>query len=175
MDSIAALQVGARKTSRRLAAIPKNVTIFGESAGSGYGGEPMMAIPSTKGLFERAIGESSAWSTSPGARNCRLWLKPKKAGTKAAERMGAKSLAELRAKPAADILRGGGRGASPIVDGFLIREDPGFKVFSEGKVQMPAVLVGSNRDESFWQCTRAAQRTSSRRRTRPGATWRTHS
>ena len=151
MDSVAALQ-WVQKNIAAFGGDPKNVTIFGESAGSGMVAN-LMAIPSTKGLFERAIGESSAWSTIQVAKLQTL-AEAEEAGTKAAERMGAKSLAELRAKPAADILRGGGRGASPIVDGFLIREDPG-KLFSEGKVQMP-VLVGSNRDESFGNARSAA-------------------
>ena len=56
-------------------------------------------------------------------------------------------LRELRAKPAADVLKAG-RGAGPIVDGWSIPEDPG-TVFAQGKQNDVPVLVGSNRDESF--------------------------
>lgn len=152
MDSIAALQ-WVQKNIAAFGGDPKNVTMFGESAGSGMVAN-LMATPSAKGLFERAIGESSAWSTIQVAKLQTL-AEAEEAGTKAAERMGAKSLAELRAKPAADILRGGGRGAGPIVDGFIIREDPG-KVFVEGRQTQAPVLVGSNRDESFGNARSAA-------------------
>lgn len=151
MDSIAALQ-WVQKNIAAFGGDPKNVTIFGESAGAGMVAN-LMAMPQTKGLFERAIGESSAWSTAQIGKLQTL-SEAEAAGTKVAEGLGAKSLADLRAKPASDILRGGGRGAAPIVDGFLIREDPG-KVFAEGKVEMP-VLVGSNRDESFGGNPRSA-------------------
>ena len=61
--------------------------------------------------------------------------------------MGAKSLAELRAQPA-EAIQKAGRGSGPVVDGYLIREDPG-KVFAAGKQIDVPVLTGSNRDESF--------------------------
>jgi para-nitrobenzyl esterase len=68
-------------------------------------------------------------------------------GEKLADAVGAKSLAELRAKPA-EAIQKAGRGSGPIVDGYLIREDPG-KVFAAGKQIDVPVLTGSNRDESF--------------------------
>ena len=76
-------------------------------------------------------------------------------GAKFAEGLGAKSLAELRATPADAILKGG-RGTGPVVDGWLIREDPG-KVFAEGKQIEVPVLTGSNRDESFGGNPRSAE------------------
>jgi len=144
MDSIAALQ-WVQKNIAAFGGDPKRVTIFGESAGAGAVAN-LMATPSAKGLFERAIGESSAWSTASIKRLDTL-PEAEQVGVKYAEGLGAKSLAELRAKPAAEILKGG-RGVGPVVDGWLIPEDPG-KVFAEGKqIQVP-VLTGSNRDESF--------------------------
>ena len=61
MDSIAALQ-WVQKNIAAFGGDPKRVTIFGESAGAGLVAN-LMTIPQAKGLFERAIGESSAWST----------------------------------------------------------------------------------------------------------------
>jgi para-nitrobenzyl esterase len=152
MDSIAALQW----VQRNIAAFggdPKRVTVFGESAGAGLVAN-LMTIPQSKGLFERAIGESSAWSTVSVAHLPTL-AEAEARGEKIAQGLGAKSLAELRALPAADIQKTG-RGDGPIVDGWLIREDPS-KVFAAGKQLDVPVLTGSNRDESFGANPRDAQ------------------
>lgn len=144
MDSIAALQ-WVQKNIAAFGGDPKRVTIFGESAGAGMVAN-LMALPQAKGLFERAIGESSAWSTASIAP-LKTLSEAEETGKKYADALGAKSLAELRAQPAEAILKNG-RGVGPIVDGWLIREDPG-KVFAEGKQIEVPVLTGSNRDESF--------------------------
>jgi para-nitrobenzyl esterase len=144
MDSIAALEWVQRNIAR-FGGDPKRVTIFGESAGAGMVAN-LMTIPSAKGLFVRALGESSAWSTARVAPLTTL-ADAEQQGEKLADAVGAKSLAELRAKPA-EAIQKAGRGSGPIVDGYLIREDPG-KVFAAGKQIDVPVLTGSNRDESF--------------------------
>lgn len=152
MDAIAALH-WVQKNIAAFGGDPKHVTIFGESAGAGAVAN-LMTAPQAKGLFERAMGESSAWSTASVARLNTL-SEAEEAGTKIADAVGAHSLAELRAQPADAILKAG-RGAGPVVDGWLIPEDPG-KVFAEGKQIDVPVLVGSNRDESFGGNPRSAE------------------
>jgi len=144
MDAVSALQWVQRNIAR-FGGDPKRVTILGESAGAGMVAN-LMTIPSAKGLFIRAVGESSAWSTATIAPLSTL-PDAELEGVKLADTTGAKSLAELRAKPAEEILKAG-RGSGPIVDGWLIPEDPG-KVFAAGKQIDIPVLTGSNRDESF--------------------------
>jgi len=144
MDAIAALH-WVQQNIARFGGDPKRVTIFGESAGAGMVAN-LMAMPSAKGLFIRAIGESSAWSTATVAPLSTL-ADAEQDGVKLADAVGAKSLADLRAQPAEAILKAG-RGPGPVVDGWLIPEDPG-KVFAAGKQIDIPVLTGSNRDESF--------------------------
>ena len=151
MDSVAALQ-WVQKNIAQFGGDPKRVTIFGESAGAGAIAN-LMAVPQAKGLFHRAIGESSSWTTATIGRLPTL-ADAEQAGVKYADGLGVKTLAELRAKPAADILKAG-RGAGPVIDGWVLPEDTG-AVFAQGKQIDVPVLVGSNRDESFGATPRNA-------------------
>jgi para-nitrobenzyl esterase len=145
LDAVTALE-WVQKNIAGFGGDPKRVTIFGESAGAGLVAN-LMASPQAKGLFERAIGESSSWTTAQIGRLATL-ADAEQAGVKLADGLMAKSLAELRAKPADQVLRAAGRGAAPVVDGWVLTEDPG-TVFAQGKQNEAPVLVGSNRDESF--------------------------
>ncbi len=165
LDAIAVLQ-WVQKNIAAFGGDPKRVTIFGESAGAGMVAH-LMASPQAKGLFERAIGESSAWGISPDTR-AKTLADAEQAGVKLAEALGVKSLAELRAQPAEAILKAG-RGTGPVVDGWLLPEDPG-KVFAEGKQNAVPVLLGSNQDEgTFFLQPTTADKFVAQSKTRYGA------
>src|ERR1700733_14664671 len=113
---------------------PDNVTIFGQSAGA-TSVLNLCASPLAKGYFRRAIVQSGGFSQASDRKT------QEAAGVSFARRMGATSIAELRAKPAAEVQQAGvpppdGKGANlsrfgPNVDGYFLTTDP-HQVFLAG-------------------------------------------
>ena len=147
MDAIAALGW----VQRNIAAFggdPANVTIFGESAGANLVAA-LVASPEAKGMFQRAIAQSGGFMGLGMARTGTL-ARAEEAGVKAFMDAGLNSLADARAKPAADVFAAI-RGGNLVVDGYLIPEDLSL-TFANGRQNPVDLLVGSNKDEgTFFQ------------------------
>jgi para-nitrobenzyl esterase len=108
----------------------------------------LMASSLAKGLFARAIGESGGMFASPSRAPQNLG-EAQRGGLEFALILGAKTLAELRAAPAQDILAAApGPGFRPIVDGAFLPRAPA-KIFAERAQNDVPLLAGWNKDEGF--------------------------
>ena len=148
LDQVAALG-WVRENIAAFGGDPGNVTIFGESAGS-FAVSALMASPLAAGLFHKAIGESGAFFTAgAGTLAPRTLADAEQQGVKFAASVGADSLAALRAKPAEALLKAALKTQpwfSPIVDGYMLKEDPR-ATYGAGKQARVPLLAGWNADE----------------------------
>lgn len=159
LDQMKAL-AWVRDNIERFGGDPGNVTIFGESAGSAAVCR-LMVSPLSKGLFHRAIAQSG------GAHGRNQYLKQSAGGIESAESMGERlcrklgcdteedPLGALRRVSADDLLDaaapavglyGQGDKYRPVVDGWILPDDPG-RLFDAGKAHNVPLVIGSNADE----------------------------
>jgi para-nitrobenzyl esterase len=123
---------------------PGNVTIDGQSAGS-FSVNALMVSPMAKGLFHRAIGQSGGmFSGNPGLV---YDLKAaESAGARFAEQQKTASIAELRAKPSEELIKGRAQWGITI-DNIVVA--PASETFTAGRQNDVPLIAGWNADDGF--------------------------
>ncbi len=146
LDQIAALQ-WVQRNIRAFGGDPGCVTIFGQSAGAASV-SIMMASPLAKGLFQRAIGQSGGVFEPLQLAPNYLLANAEREGEAYAASLGVHSVAELRALPASELLKGkAGEISHPVIEPYLLPESP-YNAFVESQQNDVPILIGSNADEA---------------------------
>jgi para-nitrobenzyl esterase len=149
LDQIAALK-WVRANIAQFGGNPRNVTIFGQSAG---GGSAMLLTvsPLARGLFQKAIFESGSALELPSTQHGERpgLADAEKAGLAFAQRLHAATPAALRALPAAAFLGHDvpGIAQGPIIDGKVVPADITMAYRAHRDAGIP-LLLGWNSNES---------------------------
>ncbi len=143
MDQQAALR-WVRANAKAFGGNPRDVTIFGESAG-GASVCDNMASPTARGLFQRAIAESGCLGETETAAQADA------AGATFAASLGCSKTATqaacLRAKPVAAILKAAANVSWGPVTGVPTLPVSALSAFESGRYTHVPLLQGTNRDE----------------------------
>jgi para-nitrobenzyl esterase len=142
MDMIAALK-WVQANVAAFGGDPGRVTIFGQSAGANAV-NLLVASPLAKGLFQRAIGESGGELMSDLSGPSARLGGAEGQGRDLAAKLGARSLAELRALKSDKVAAAGRPG--PNIDGYVVPA-PAYEIFAAGRQNDVATLVGSTDGE----------------------------
>jgi para-nitrobenzyl esterase len=154
MDAIAALR-WVRTNIAAFGGDPRNVTVFGESAG-GQMVNALMTSPQASGLFQRAISQSAfnrvQWRTMRGTEGDtaeRIGIEfARSQGIQGSDAQAAQALRALPAQRVGGIRIGGGTSgtlplALPMVDGRVLTEQV-LDAFTAGRAAKVPFITGSN-------------------------------
>ena len=144
MDQIKALE-WVRDNIAAFGGDPENVTIAGESAGAACV-TALCTSPEAKGLFKRAIAESSTTTAPEPQHSFRLLDEALETGRETMERFKVSTIAELRALPAEQIVEAADTNHHITVDGYILTKTP-YEAYKAGEHNEEAILHGFNAEE----------------------------
>lgn len=152
LDMIAALQ-WVQRNIRAFGGDPRNVTIFGQSAGAAAV-QRLMISPLARGLFHKAISQSGSGRNLPptlAGIDPRGWPAAVQESEQYATALGARTAKELRALPVDTLVKTGYlspfKGGGPVIDGRVL--PMGVADAFEKGLQLPIpLLIGSTEMEA---------------------------
>jgi para-nitrobenzyl esterase len=124
---------------------PSRITIMGESAGS-VSVSALMASPLSKHLIAQAMGSSGSVLSIEKTSTLK---EAEKMGVELMKKMGVKSIKDMRAMPAEQLMKQAHMTSMPgcVIDGYFMKEDP-VQVYAKGEQAQVPLLVGGNNLES---------------------------
>ncbi|MBQ6488973.1 MAG: carboxylesterase family protein [Solobacterium sp.] len=145
LDQIKALE-WVRDNIEHFGGDPDNVTIIGESAGA-VCVDALCVSSLAKGLFRRAVMESSTASSPEPPHSYRLFEAALASGKALMERHGCSSLEELRQLPAETLVSEQASQHHITIDGYVLTDTP-YHLRKQGIHNEEAVIHGFNKEES---------------------------